>query len=72
MYSAIKDTVVVGDRLGSDANCKHGDYYTCHDRYQPQSLQNHLWMDCMTIGWPPKMSVISIIHTIFVLHNNET
>jgi len=40
--STIKDKVLVGDRLGSDASCKHGDYYTCQDRYQPQSVQNHL------------------------------
>lgn len=48
--STIKDKVIVGDRLGKDANCKHGDYYTCRDRYQPQSLQNHLWMDAMTVA----------------------
>jgi hypothetical protein len=27
--SPIKDTVVMGDRLGTDANCQHSDYFTC-------------------------------------------
>ena len=34
--SPVKDKVVMGDRLGSDVSCKHGDYFTCQDRFQPQ------------------------------------
>jgi alpha-L-fucosidase len=48
--SPIKDKVVVGDRWGSDSNCKHGDYLTCHDRYEPTVLPKKKWIDCMTIG----------------------
>ena len=33
--SPVKDTVVVDDRWGSGCICKHGGYYTCHDRYDP-------------------------------------
>ena len=34
----MKDKVVMGDRLGSDVSCKHGDYFTCQDRFQPQCV----------------------------------
>lgn len=33
--SPVKDTVVVNDRWGSNMLCKHGDFYTCADRYNP-------------------------------------
>lgn len=33
--SPVKDTVVVNDRWGIDIPCKHGDFFTCHDRYNP-------------------------------------
>ena len=39
-HSPVKDTVVVNDRWGSDSRCKHGGYYTCHDRYNPGELHN--------------------------------
>lgn len=29
--------------------CKHGDFYTCSDRYNPGVLQNHKWENAMTI-----------------------
>ncbi|XP_014681614.1 PREDICTED: alpha-L-fucosidase-like [Priapulus caudatus] len=47
--SPVKDIVVTNDRWGTGAPCKHGGYYTCHDRYNPGSLQNHKWENCMTI-----------------------
>lgn len=33
--SPIKDYVVVNDRWGIDIPCKHGDFYTCSDRFNP-------------------------------------
>ncbi len=48
--SPVKDTVVTNDRWGSNGVvCKHGDFYTCDDRYNPGKLQNHKWENCMTI-----------------------
>ncbi|XP_014260742.1 alpha-L-fucosidase [Cimex lectularius] len=47
--SPVKDTVVVNDRWGHDTLCKHGGYYTCKDRYNPGTLQNHKWENAMTI-----------------------
>jgi len=47
--SPVKDSVVVNDRWGSDAECKHGGYYTCNDRYNPGKLINHKWENCLTI-----------------------
>uniref|UniRef100_A0A0A9XZC1 alpha-L-fucosidase n=4 Tax=Lygus hesperus TaxID=30085 RepID=A0A0A9XZC1_LYGHE len=47
--SPVKDSVVVNDRWGSDTLCKHGDTYTCQDRYNPGTLQQHKWENAMTI-----------------------
>lgn len=33
--SPVKDTVVVNDRWGAKTHCKHGDFFNCHDRYNP-------------------------------------
>ena len=33
--SPVKDTVVTNDRWGTRTGCKHGDFYTCADRYNP-------------------------------------
>nr|CAD7578592.1 unnamed protein product [Timema californicum] len=33
--SPVKDTVVVNDRWGKGLKCKHGDFYTCRDHYNP-------------------------------------
>lgn len=33
--SPVKETVVVNDRWGTGLLCKHGDFYTCADRYNP-------------------------------------
>jgi len=45
----VKDTVCVNDRWGSGDSCKHGGYYTCTDRYNPGTLLNHKWENCLTI-----------------------
>ena len=37
-YSPVKDSIVVNDRWGTDANCKHGDVKLCKDRYIPSEL----------------------------------
>ncbi|KAK3859825.1 hypothetical protein Pcinc_034081 [Petrolisthes cinctipes] len=47
--SPVKDTVVVNDRWGEGAMCHHGSFYTCQDRYNPGSLQNHKWENAMTL-----------------------
>ncbi|KAK2170679.1 hypothetical protein LSH36_1g12005 [Paralvinella palmiformis] len=46
--SPVKDTVVTNDRWG-DVMCKHGDFWTCHDRYNPGHLLPHKWENCMPI-----------------------
>lgn len=33
--SPVRATVVTNDRWGLDTTCKHGDFYTCSDRYNP-------------------------------------
>lgn len=33
--SPVRQTVVSNDRWGHDTLCKHGDFYTCSDRYNP-------------------------------------
>lgn len=33
--SPVRDTIVTNDRWGQDMLCKHGDFYTCADRYNP-------------------------------------
>jgi len=47
--SPVKDRVVVNDRWGDGVSCKHGDFYTCSDRYSPGILQKHKWENCMTV-----------------------
>ncbi|KAK9498474.1 hypothetical protein O3M35_003107 [Rhynocoris fuscipes] len=47
--SPVRKTVVVNDRWGQNTACKHGGYYTCADRYNPGSLQNHKWENAMTL-----------------------
>ena len=37
-YSPVKDTVIVNDRWGKGDACKHGGYFTCHDRFNPGQL----------------------------------
>lgn len=47
--SGVKETVVTNDRWGKGITCKHGDFYTCSDRYNPGVLQPHKWENAMTI-----------------------
>ncbi|XP_046363518.2 alpha-L-fucosidase-like isoform X2 [Haliotis rufescens] len=47
--SPVKDTVVTNDRWGAGIKCKHGDFYTCRDRYNPGKLQPHKFENAMTI-----------------------
>lgn len=47
--SPVKETVVVNDRWGQGIACHHGDFYTCHDRYNPGKLLKHKWENAMTI-----------------------
>ena len=47
--SPVKDLVVTNDRWGKGVMCKHGDFYTCADRFNPGVLQNHKWENAMTI-----------------------
>ncbi|KAJ8925099.1 hypothetical protein NQ315_001280 [Exocentrus adspersus] len=47
--SPVKDTVVVNDRWGKDIPCKHGGFFTCTDRYNPGTLQEHKWENAMTV-----------------------
>ncbi|VDD80053.1 unnamed protein product [Mesocestoides corti] len=47
--SPVKDEVVVNDRWGSDANCKHGDFFNCADRFFPDKLMSHKWESCITL-----------------------
>lgn len=45
----MKDTVVVNDRWGIGSGCRHGDFFTCADNYNPGKLINHKWENCMPI-----------------------
>ncbi|XP_064478245.1 alpha-L-fucosidase-like isoform X2 [Ornithodoros turicata] len=45
----VRETVVVNDRWGINANCKHGDFYNCKDNYDPGVLMSHKWERCTTI-----------------------
>lgn len=47
--SPVKNKVVTNDRWGSGVNCKHGDFYTCTDRYNPGVLQKHKFENAFTI-----------------------
>nr|CAD7605313.1 unnamed protein product [Timema genevievae] len=53
--SPVKDTVVVNDRWGKGLKCKHGDFYTCRDHYNPEPIlcAGHLlpykWENCDTV-----------------------
>jgi len=47
--SPVKDSVVVNDRWGQGDACKHGGYFTCSDRYNPGTLQNHKWENALTL-----------------------
>ncbi|KAL5962270.1 Tissue alpha-L-fucosidase [Taenia solium] len=47
--SPVKDEVVVNDRWGSDADCQHGDFFNCEDRFHPHEMLSHKWESCITL-----------------------
>lgn len=47
--SPVHETVVANDRWGIASLCKHGDFYTCTDRFNPGTLQPHKFENAMTI-----------------------
>jgi len=47
--SPVRDSVVVNDRWGKEAWCKHGDFINCADRFMPETLQRKKWERCMTV-----------------------
>ncbi|XP_043242495.1 alpha-L-fucosidase-like [Amphibalanus amphitrite] len=70
--SPVKESVVTNDRWGSGTNCKHGGYYTCHDGYNPGTLQDHKFENCFTLdgAWgyrrdSPLASYKSIENTLY-------
>ena len=47
--SSVANTAVWNDRWGTDANCKHGSFLSCADRYLPDKVQEHKWENANTI-----------------------
>jgi len=44
VHSPVKDTVVTNDRWGAGTTCRHGGYFTCHDRYNPGQLHDMIYV----------------------------
>ena len=44
VHSPVKDTVVTNDRWGAGTTCRHGGYFTCHDRYNPGKLHDMIYV----------------------------
>ncbi|XP_078482382.1 alpha-L-fucosidase-like [Ciona intestinalis] len=47
--SPVRETVVTNDRWGSHTLCKHGGFLTCHDRFNPGTLQTRKWENALTM-----------------------
>ncbi|KAK3917900.1 Alpha-L-fucosidase [Frankliniella fusca] len=47
--SPVKNTIVTNDRWGRDAQCKHGDFLNCQDRYLPDVPPAKKWENAMTV-----------------------
>jgi len=47
--SPVNETVVTNDRWGIGVLCKHGDFITCSDRYNPGVLQERKWENAFTL-----------------------
>lgn len=66
--SPVKDTVVVNDRWGTGDLCKHGDFYTCTDNYNPGKLLSHKWENCLPLdsqSWGYRRDMkLADVHTI--------
>ncbi|XP_033632742.1 alpha-L-fucosidase-like [Asterias rubens] len=72
--SPIKDKVVVNDRWGNGTVCKHGGFFTCHDRYNPGTLQKHKWENAMTVdkgswGYRRNVHLSDFLSTQQLLHS---
>jgi alpha-L-fucosidase len=66
--SSVRDTVVWNDRWGQGVHCKHGAFWTCQDRYLPNSTISHKWENCMTLdkgswGWNRKTQFSNYLTT---------
>ncbi len=47
--SPVRETVVVNDRWSTNTSCRHGDFFTCSDNYNPKKLLAHKWENCMPL-----------------------
>lgn len=47
--SPVRDHVVVNDRWGADAECRHGDFWNCEDQYHPGQLMERKWESCVIL-----------------------
>lgn len=47
--SSVAETAIWNDRWGKDAECKHGSFLTCADRYLPDKIVHHKWENALTV-----------------------
>ncbi|BFZ06651.1 hypothetical protein BsWGS_09691 [Bradybaena similaris] len=64
--SPVKDTVVTNDRWGHNVICRHGGFFTCHDQYNPGTLQQHKFenamkLDSLSWGYRRDMQLSNVI-----------
>ena len=64
---------MVNDRWGQGVSCKHGDVYTCRDRYVPGHLVKHKWESCTTIdkgswGYRRNTKLSDYVETVQLIH----
>jgi len=73
--SPVAHKAVWNDRWGTDANCQHGAFLTCSDRYRPGKMTTKKWENCFTIDmtswalnrnstYSQYMSVKEIVHLL--------
>ncbi|KAK3787880.1 hypothetical protein RRG08_022173 [Elysia crispata] len=72
--SPVKDTVVTNDRWGNGALCHHGGFLTCHDHYNPGTLQkrkfeNAMKLDGRSWGYRRNTALIDVISIESLLQN---
>ncbi|CAI5454420.1 unnamed protein product [Caenorhabditis angaria] len=67
--SPVKDQVVVNDRWGAGTMGKHGGFMTYSDHYDPGTLLNRKWENCMTLdkySWGNRRAMRAAdVHTAF-------
>jgi alpha-L-fucosidase len=73
LNSTVGKEAVWNDRWGTDTQCRHGSYLTCHDRYQPDRLVDKKWEKCMTIdstswGYSRVSDVLQYLNTTQLVH----